>query len=57
MFIGRGILERGADAIGRRMLGHEVVETLHLALCASLYFYRNDFSVNDRLVAGTGTWV
>ena len=47
MDIGRNILERRTDAKSRRMLWHEIVEALHLSLCASLCLDRDDVSVDN----------
>ena len=55
MDIRRYILKRRTDAKSRRMLWHEVVETLHLSLCASFYLDRDDVSVDNCEVVNFAT--
>ena len=55
MDIGRYVFERRADAKSRRMLWHEVVEALHLSLCACLYLDRDDTPVDNSKVVDLAT--
>ena len=47
MNVGRYIFERSADAKGGCVLGHEIVQALHLALCTCFYFGRDNMSTYD----------